>query len=97
MLHDSMHLSANMLEAGAPAKAPMRSPLAQQNNFGFGEDFLAAEVDPVSKQADVAYIKPHNLYSHHLNSQEGNLIDFRLKNNDPEFSRQINDYPANID
>ena len=76
MLHDSMHLSANMLEAGAPAKAPMRSPLAQQNNFGFGEDFLAAQVDPVSKQAEVPYTKPQNPYSQ-ISSQEGNLIDFR--------------------
>lgn len=79
MLHDSMHLSANMLEAGAPAKAPMRSPLAQQNNFGFGEDFLAAQADPASKQAEVPFDKPHNPYSQ-LQAQDGNANEYRSKN-----------------
>ena len=80
MLHDSMHLSAGMLEAGAPAKAPMRSPLAQQNNFGFGEDFLAAQVDPASKQTEAPYDKPHNPYSQLHAHQDTHGSDTRLKN-----------------
>ena len=97
MLHDSMHLSAAMLEAAAQGKAPMRSPLAQQNNFGFGEDFLAAQVGPPSKQGEqTAYDKPHTAYGH-LAHPDGNLVDFRVKNTDTDFSRQFNQFPANSD
>ena len=97
MLHDSMHLSAAMLEAAAQGKAPMRSPLAQQNNFGFGEDFLAAQVGPPSKQGEqTAYDKPHTAYGP-LAHPDGNIVDFRVKNTDTDFSRQFNQFPANSD
>lgn len=46
MLRHNMHLNSHILQADDQSKAPMRSPLAHQSNFGMDEDFL---VNPLAK------------------------------------------------
>lgn len=85
-----MHLNGGLLAAAAEGKGPMRSPLAQQHNFGFGEDFLASQEQSTGKQGDAPFEKPRSAYLHEQQPEGSEQGDLRLKNFDAEFSRHFN-------